>query len=68
MSEISMNNNIRWLRDRIKMLNLQGIIISNPINVKYLTGIDAEGTFLITGSLYFISEVRKYLLQKIHSK
>ena len=27
-----------------------------------------EGTFLITGSLYFISEVRKYLLQKIHSK
>lgn len=43
-----MNNNIRWLRDRIKMLNLQGIIISNPINVKYLTGIDAEGTFLIT--------------------
>ena len=63
-----MNNNIRWLRDRIKMLNLQGIIISNPINVKYLTGIDAEGTFLITGSLYFISEVRKYLLQKIHSK
>ena len=27
-----------------------------------------EGSFLITGSLYFISEVRKYLLQKIHSK
>lgn len=27
-----------------------------------------EGTFLITGSLYFISEVRKYLLQEIHSK
>ena len=27
-----------------------------------------EGTFLITGSLYFISEVRKYLLQKIYSK
>ena len=43
-----MNNNIRWLRDKIKMLDLQGIIISNPINVKYLTGIDAEGTFLIT--------------------
>ena len=43
-----MNNNIRWLRDKIKMLDLQGIIISNPVNVKYLTGIDAEGTFLIT--------------------
>ena len=43
-----MNSNIRWLRDKIKMQNLQGIIISNPVNVKYLTGIDAEGTFLIT--------------------
>lgn len=43
-----MNNNIRWLRDKIKMLDLQGIIISNPINIKYLTGIEAEGTFLIT--------------------
>ena len=43
-----MNNNIRWLRDKIRMLDMQGIIISNPINVKYLTGIDAEGTFLIT--------------------
>ena len=43
-----MNNNIRWLRDRIKMMDLQGIIISNPINIKYLTGIEAEGTFLVT--------------------
>lgn len=43
-----MNNNIRWLRDKIKMLDLQGIIISNPVNVKYLTGINAEGTFLVT--------------------
>ena len=43
-----MNNNIRWLRDKIKMLDLQGIIITNPLNIKYLTGIDAEGTFLIT--------------------
>ena len=43
-----MNNNIRWLRDRIKMQDLQGIIISNPINIKYLAGIEAEGTFLIT--------------------
>lgn len=43
-----MNNNIRWLRDKIKMQNLQGIIISNPINIKYLIGVDAEGTLLIT--------------------
>ena len=29
-------------------LNLQGIIISNPINIKYLTNINAEGTLVIT--------------------
>ena len=44
----NMNNNIRWLRDKIRMLDLQGIIISNPINIKYLTGIEAEGVFFIT--------------------
>ncbi len=43
-----MNNNIRWLRDKIKSKNLDGIIISNPINVEYLTGIKAEGMLLIT--------------------
>ena len=43
-----MNNNIRWLRDKIKMQNLQGIIISNPVNIKYLIGLDTEGTLLIT--------------------
>ena len=43
-----MNNNFRWLRDKIKMLDMQGIIISNPINIKYLTGIEADGVFLIT--------------------
>lgn len=43
-----MNSNIRWLRDKIKSKNLDGIIISNPLNIKYLTGIDAEGMLLIT--------------------
>ena len=43
-----MNNNIRWLRDNIKSKNLEGIIISNPVNIKYLIGIEAEGTLLIT--------------------
>ena len=41
-----------------------GIVLLSDKNDIYLQ----EGTFLITGSLYFISEVRKYLLQKIHSK
>ena len=29
-------------------MDLQGMIISNPTNIKYLTGIDAEGMLLIT--------------------
>ena len=43
-----MNVRVRWLRDQLKVLNIQGMIVSNPVNIKYLTGIDAEGTFLIT--------------------
>jgi Xaa-Pro aminopeptidase len=29
-------------------MELQGMIISNPINIKYLTGLDAEGILLLT--------------------
>lgn len=29
-------------------LNLQGLIISNPVNIKYLTNIEAEGILLLT--------------------
>ena len=45
-----MNYKIRTLRERIKSLNLEGMIVSNPINIKYLTNIDPEvqGTLLIT--------------------
>ena len=43
-----MNNKIKWLRDKIKVQNMQGFIITNPINIKYLIGIDAEGILLLT--------------------
>lgn len=43
-----MNIKIRWLRDRLRTQNLQGMIVSNPLNIKYLTGIEAEGILLIT--------------------
>ncbi|MBR3249760.1 MAG: aminopeptidase P family protein [Clostridia bacterium] len=43
-----MNSKITWLRNAMTSLNLQGMIISNPVNIKYLTGIDAEGMLLIT--------------------
>ncbi len=45
-----MNYKIRALRERLKSLNLEGMIVSNPINIKYLTNInpDVEGILLIT--------------------
>ena len=54
-----MNSNIKWLRDKIKLYNMQGIIISNPVNIRYLTGIQAEGTLLITRKEnYFVTDGR----------
>lgn len=43
-----MNTKIKWLREKMKMLDMQGMIISNPVNIRYLTGIDAEGILLVT--------------------
>jgi len=43
-----MNFKIMCLREKLKALNIQGMIVSNPINIKYLTNIEAEGTLLIT--------------------
>lgn len=54
-----MNNKIKWLRDKISLQNMQGMIISNPKNIKYLTGIDAEGTLLITRKEnFFLTDAR----------
>ena len=43
-----MNEKIKWLREKMKMLDMQGMIITNPVNIRYLTGIVAEGILLIT--------------------
>lgn len=43
-----MNEKIRQLREKLKALNLEGMIVSNPISIKYLTNITAEGILLIT--------------------
>ncbi|MCI8362794.1 MAG: aminopeptidase P family protein [Clostridia bacterium] len=43
-----MNNKIKWLREKMKMLDMQGLIVSNPTNIRYLTNIRAEGILLIT--------------------
>lgn len=43
-----MNPKIKWLRDKISRMDMQGIIISDPVNIKYLIGVDAEGILLLT--------------------
>ena len=41
-----MNVRIKWLRNQFLPLNINGMIVSNPTNIKYLTGLSEEG-FLI---------------------
>lgn len=43
-----MNPKIKWLRDKISRMDMQGMIVSNPTNIKYLIGVDAEGVLLLT--------------------
>ena len=44
-----MNSRIQYLREQLKRLNFDGMIVASPINIKYLTNIDlAEGLLLIT--------------------
>ncbi len=43
-----MNSKILWLRNKLAALDMQGMIVTNPINIKYLTNIEAEGILLIT--------------------
>ena len=39
---------MQWLRNQLLSLNLQGMIVSNPVNIRYLTNIQAEGILLVT--------------------
>ena len=43
-----MNYKIRTLREKLKNLNLEGMIVTNPVNIRYLTNIQSEGVLLIT--------------------
>ena len=42
-----MNTRIKWLRNQLIPLKLDGMIVSNPINVRYLTGLAEEGILII---------------------
>ena len=43
-----MNHKIEVLRKKLSGQNLDGMIVSNPTNIRYLTNIEAEGILLIT--------------------
>lgn len=43
-----MNEKIRHLREKLKSLNMDGMIVSNPVSIKYLTNIESDGILLIT--------------------
>lgn len=61
-----MNPKLQWLRNKMSSLDLQGLIISNPVNIKYLTNIDAEGILLLTRKEnVFITDGR--YIEHVHS-
>ena len=43
-----MNEKIRLLRERLRNMKIEGMIVTNPVSIKYLTGIEDEGTLIIT--------------------
>lgn len=49
-----MNPKIRSLRNQMTAKGLDGMIVSNPINIRYLTGLTAErNAFVNTKREYF---------------
>lgn len=43
-----MNSKIKFLREKLESKDFGGMIVSNPVNIKYLLDIDVEGLLLIT--------------------
>ena len=43
-----MNEKLQWLRNKLNSLDLQGIVLTDANNIKYLTNLEAEGTLLMT--------------------
>lgn len=62
-----MNKRLKWLKNQLKALNLEGMIVSNPINIKYLTGLNAEGVLIIAPrETVFITDSR--YIEDVNSK
>ncbi|MCI8760014.1 MAG: aminopeptidase P family protein [Clostridia bacterium] len=61
-----MNAKLQWLRNKMSSLDLQGFIITNPVNIRYLTNIDAEGILLITRKENIYITDSRYI-EQVHS-
>lgn len=61
-----MNAKLQWLRNKMSSLDLQGLIITNPVNIRYLTNIDAEGILLITRKENIYITDSRYI-EQVHS-
>ena len=62
-----MNKRLKWLKNQLKALKLEGMIVSNPINIKYLTGLNAEGVLIIAPrETVFITDSR--YIEDVNSK
>lgn len=54
-----MNYKIKCLREKMKLLEIDGMIISNPTNIEYIIGVYAEGTLIINDKdNIFITDAR----------
>lgn len=54
-----MNEKLICLRNKIRTMDLEGMIVSNPVNIKYLTNIKAEGTLILgRKETFFITDGR----------
>lgn len=61
-----MNAKLQWLRNKMSSLDLQGFILTNPINIRYLINIEAEGILLLTRKEnIFITDSR--YIEQVHS-
>jgi len=56
-----MNEKLRCLRNKIKSMDLDGMIVSNPTNIKYLTDINAEGILVLARKENFFITDGRYI-------
>lgn len=56
-----MNYKIRSLREKMKLIDIDGMIVTNPINIRYITGTNAEGIFLLTNKENILITDARYI-------